>query len=108
MKGYYIADSGDGASAGDGDYTLEIPPGHAINPSAIATSGSVRGIPVGQLTLYTATLQGTGVVLVHDSTHLKFAAGLAGSGSVAVISSTFGHVSTGAYSLYFSVDVPIL
>ena len=108
MKGYYIVNSGDGATAGDGDYTLEIPPGHAINPSVIATSGSVRGIPVGQLTLYTATTQGTGVVLVHDSTHLKFAAGLAGSGPVEILSSTFAQLSTDAHSLYFSVDVPII
>ena len=108
MKGYYSANSSDGASAGDGEYVLEIPPGYTIDPSVIATSGTTEGIPVGQLTLYTASTQGTGVVLACDSTHLKFAAGIAGSGQVAAISSTFAHLNTDAYSLYFSADVPIL
>ena len=108
MKGYYSANSSDGASAGDGEYVLEIPPGYTIDPSVIATSGTTEGIPVGQLTLYTASTQGTGIVLACDSTRLKFAVGIAGSGQVAVISSTFAHLHTDAYSLYFSADVPIL
>ena len=108
MKGYYISESSDGATAGDGEYVLEIPPGYTIDPTIIATPGTTEGIPVGQLTLHTASTQGTGVVLVHDSTHLKFATGLAGSGPIAVIGSTFAPLNADAYSLYFSADVPIL
>ena len=108
MKGYYISESSDGATAGDGEYVLEIPSGYTIDPTIIATPGTTEGIPVGQLTLHTASTQGTGVVLVHDSTHLKFATGLAGSGPIAVIGSTFAQLNADAYSLYFSADVPIL
>jgi hypothetical protein len=104
--GYYRAsDDNAGATAGTGEYLLQIPGGYRIDDIvSMAPAGDTAGIPIGHLKLQTATSHFVGTVLAYDDTRVKFVV-LSAEGAIPIGSDNFSTLSI--HTLYFTIDVPI-
>jgi hypothetical protein len=106
IKGHYrISSATAGATAGSGEYLLQIPGGYTIDDIvSMAPAGTVAGIPVGHLKLRTATSRMDGTVLAYDETRVKFVI-LSAGGAIPMGSDNLSTLSI--HTLYFTIDVPI-
>ena len=115
IRGFYNASSSSGTANGSGEYLLTIPSGYTIDTTLTGTNGiGVKyGMSVGRVYIDDASglfaFIGDGIVLVYDSTRVKFVTPYYGSstGASAIVGSGYFNLVQDRYYMTFDIALPI-